>query len=170
MTGKNIEIKARITSIANLLSKIRVLCEKDPVEIQQTDTFFHCTKGRLKLREFSNGSGELIYYNRNDTGGPKLSEYIRYETVNPTELKTALTNAYGVLGVVHKKRVLYMVEQTRIHVDRVKYLGDFLELEVVLTPEQSIGEGSKIAEDLMIKLGINSNDLIESAYIDLLHR
>ncbi len=169
MTGKNIEIKARITSIDNLLSKIRVLCEKEPVEIQQTDTFFHCTNGRLKLREFSNGSGELIYYNRLDTGGPKLSEYLRYETVNPTELKTALTNAYGVLGVVHKKRVLYMVEQTRIHVDRVKYLGDFLELEVVLTPEQSIGEGSKIAEDLMIKLGINSNDLIESAYIDLLH-
>ena len=169
MTGKNIEIKARITSIDNLLSKIRVLCEKEPVEIQQTDTFFHCTNGRLKLREFSNGSGEIIYYNRKDTGGPKLSEYLRYETVNPTELKTALTNAYGVLGVVHKKRVLYMVEQTRIHVDRVKYLGDFLELEVVLTPEQSIGEGSKIAEDLMIKLGINSNDLIESAYIDLLH-
>ena len=170
MTGKNIEIKARITSIDTLLSKIRVLCEKDPVEIQQTDTFFHCTNGRLKLREFSNGSGEIIYYNRKDSGGPKLSEYIRYETVNPTELKTALTNAYGVLGVVQKKRVLYMVEQTRIHVDRVKYLGDFLELEVVLTPEQSIGEGSKIAEDLMIKLGINSNDLIESAYIDLLHR
>jgi len=169
MTGKNIEIKARITSLDRLLSKIRVLCKKKPVEIQQSDTFFHCTNGRLKLREFSNGNGELIYYNRKDTGGPKLSEYLRYETVNPTELKTALTNAYGVLGVVQKKRVLYMVEQTRIHVDRVKYLGDFLELEVVLTPEQSIGEGSKIAEDLMIKLGINSNDLIESAYIDLLH-
>ena len=163
------EIKARITSIDSLLSKIRILCENEPVEMQQKDTFFHCTNGRLKLREFSNGSGELIYYNRKDTGGPKLSEYLRYETDNPTELKTTLTNAYGVLGVVQKKRVLYMVEQTRIHVDRVKYLGDFLELEVVLTPEQSIGEGSKIAEDLMIKLGINSNDLIESAYIDLLH-
>ena len=163
------EIKARITSIDSLLSKIRILCENEPVEMQQKDTFFHCTKGRLKLREFSNGNGELIYYNRKDTGGPKLSEYLRYETDNPTELKTTLTNSYGFLCVVQKKSVLYIFEQSRIHVERVKYLGDFLELEVVLTPDQSIGEGSKIAEDLMIKLGINSNDLIESAYIDLLH-
>jgi predicted adenylyl cyclase CyaB len=151
------------------LGWIRILCAEDPVLLEQTDTFFHCPGGRLKIREFGKGSGELIYYNRKNISGPKLSEYLKYESSHPKELKIALTSAYGVLGVVQKKRVLFMVGQTRIHVDRVKYLGDFLELEVVLTPKQSITEGSKIADDLMIKLGINSNNLIESAYIDLLH-
>ena len=166
------EIKARITSIDSLLSKIRILCENEPVEMQQKDTFFHCTNGRLKLREFSNGSGELIYYNRKDTGGPKLSEYLRYETDNPTELKTTLTNAYGVLGVVQKKRVLYMVEQTRIHVDRVKYLGDFLELEVVLTPEQKrhplrieVGADCTVANTVGNCIGENLVNPLDSLHI-----
>lgn len=36
----------------------------------------------------------------------------------------------GVKGVVKKTRMLYMVDQTRVHVDSVEGLGDFMELEV----------------------------------------
>lgn len=41
-----------------------------------------------------------------------------------------LSQGLGVQGVVKKERRLYMVDQTRVHVDRVEGLGDFMELEV----------------------------------------
>ena len=41
-----------------------------------------------------------------------------------------LTAALGVRGQVIKTRTLYIAGQTRIHIDQVQGLGDFLELEV----------------------------------------
>lgn len=67
-------------------------------------------------------------------------------------------------------RYLYIVGQTRVHVDEVKGLGDFMELEVVLSPDQTIEEGQSIANDLLKKLGINKEDLITGSYMDLFHK
>ena len=58
--------------------------------------------------------------------------------------------------------------QTRVHCDQVEGLGDFMELEVVLDDNQTTEDGQAIAEDLMVKLGIDSSKLIAGAYMDLL--
>jgi len=71
-------------------------------------------------------------------------------------------------GVVKKSRSLPLVGQTRAHLDDVDGLGHFMELEVVLEEGQSEREGEAIARDLMEKLGIDNEDLIASAYVDLL--
>ena len=81
-----------------------------------------------------------------------------------------LSEAYGIRGVISKVRYLYMVGQTRIHLDDVKGLGKFMELEVVLRPDQTDADGQAIAEDLMYKLGIQECDLIETAYMDMLEK
>ena len=44
-----------------------------------------------------------------------------------------LGKALGVKGRVKKTRLLYMVGQTRVHVDEVEGLGNFMELEVSLS-------------------------------------
>ena len=67
-----------------------------------------------------------------------------------------------------KIRYLYTVGQTRIHLDEVEELGQFMELEVLLREDQSDAEGQAIAEDLMRRLGIRDEALIEGAYMDLL--
>lgn len=41
-----------------------------------------------------------------------------------------LTDALGMVGQVKKERHLFMVGQTRVHVDTVEGLGHFMELEV----------------------------------------
>jgi adenylate cyclase class IV len=63
---------------------------------------------------------------------------------------------------------LLLIEQTRVHFDRVEGLGEFMELEVVLRDEQSDAEGTDIANQLMDALQIRPQDLLECAYIDLL--
>jgi len=44
--------------------------------------------------------------------------------------QAALGQALGIKGVVRKRRMVYMIGQTRVHLDQVEGLGEFMELEV----------------------------------------
>jgi adenylate cyclase class IV len=61
-----------------------------------------------------------------------------------------------------------MAGRTRIHLDRVEGLGDFLELEVVLSEGETTESGVKVAHELLARLGISPQQLIDGAYVDLL--
>jgi predicted adenylyl cyclase CyaB len=165
---RNIEIKARIDCYHNVARLAAALADQGPIEIAQDDTFFVCAAGRLKLRVFSNGTGELIFYRRADQAGPKESFYVRSPTEHPESLRQALTIAYGSAGRVIKDRTLFLAGRTRIHLDRVQGLGDFLELEVVLKNDESAAVGHGEAEALLVQLGITRQQLIAGAYVDLL--
>ena len=88
--------------------------------------------------------------------------------VDTENLKRVLQLAYGIRGVVRKTRYLYIVGQTRVHLDDVEGLGHFMELEVVMQEAQSDAVGQKIAEGLMNSLGVGKSDLLEGAYMDLI--
>lgn len=166
--ARNVEIKARIVSIESVFAKAAELADEGPIEIIQDDTFFPCENGRLKLRAFSRDEGELIFYRRTDRKGPKESFYVVSPTASPDSLRESLTLAYGTAGRVCKDRTLLLAGRTRIHLDRVEGLGEFLELEVVLEEEESVESGEAVARDLMEKLGVGPDQLIEGAYVDLL--
>ncbi len=166
--ARNIEIKARISSVAALIGPAARLADDGPMEIIQDDTFFQCPSGRLKLRTFTNGEGELIFYRRSDQQGPKESYYVRTPTSAPDSLRETLTLAYGQTGRVRKHRTLYLAGRTRIHLDSVENLGDFLELEVVLREDEPTEVGVREAEELMQRLGVSPAQLIDRAYVDLL--
>jgi predicted adenylyl cyclase CyaB len=166
--AKNIEIKARIESIDSILPKAAALADGGPTEIFQDDTFFACDKGRLKLRVFSPDKGELIFYRRAKRKGPKESFYIVSPTSSPGTLRECLSLACGQVGRVRKHRTLYLAGRTRIHLDRVEGLGEFLELEVVLDKNEDPETGKIIAMDLMNELHISPDQLVEEAYVDLL--
>lgn len=145
------------------------------------------------------GSSDLIYYERDDKEGPKLSTYskVTLPSESTDQLNSVLLMALGDKGIVKKKRQLFMHGQTRIHVDSVDGLGDFMELEVPfvsilkistieiwipelyinlyykwlqvgLKDEETPEDGVKIAHSLMEKLGVDKKDLIAGAYRDLL--
>lgn len=164
----NIEIKARTHNYDGLKERLAAMSGGPPELLLQEDTFFHSPNGRLKLRVLQSGPAQLIHYDRDNRPGPKRSDYRVFETTDPENLKATLSRAFGVRGVVRKERLLYMAGQTRVHLDSVEGLGQFVELEVVLKPGQSDDEGRAIARDLMARLDIREEDLLESAYIDML--
>ncbi|WP_241052204.1 class IV adenylate cyclase [Achromobacter xylosoxidans] len=166
--ARNIEIKARVASLAAVESLAAALSGKEPVAIAQDDTFFACPDGRLKLRAFGDGTGELIFYRRADDTGPKESFYVISPTSSPDTLRDALGLAYGVIGRVRKQRLLFMAGRTRIHLDRVEGLGEFLELEVVLRDGESAEAGMAEARELLASLRITPEQLVSGAYLDLL--
>ena len=166
--ARNIEIKAHIPSVAAILERAAALADEGPIEIQQDDTFFECRSGRLKLRTFTGGEGELIFYRRSDEHGPKESFYVRTPTAAPDSLRETLALAYGVVGRVRKNRTLFIAGRARIHLDVVENLGHFLELEVVLREDESTDVGVREAHELMQRLGVTPSQLIDRAYVDLL--
>lgn len=165
--ARNIEIKARIRDearIRNYMSSHGALHETQ----HQRDVFFACLTGRLKLRCFPDGSGVLIAYDRPDQTGPKMSDYTLAPVAEAAKLEAALVRSLGLRGIVEKTREIAIVDQTRIHLDEVSGLGLFLELEVVLRPEQAEADGEAIAMELMTQLGVEPPDLIDKAYMDML--
>ena len=168
--SRNIEIKARIDSIEAMLPQVKAIADQGPVEISQDDTYFVCSTGKLKLRAFSEREGELIYYRRASRFDPKESFYVRSSTTSPQALRETLTLAYGQLGRVQKHRTLYLAGRTRIHLDRVCGLGEFLELEVVLAEEEPSAAGIQEANELLARLGLQPSQLVSGGYLDLMAR
>jgi adenylate cyclase class IV len=166
---RNIEIKARVESCETLAAKAAAIATGGPMEIVQDDTFFACSAGRLKLRDFLDGTGELIFYRRANERGPKESFYLRSPTTAPGSLRESLSLAYGQSGRIKKHRTLFLVGRTRLHLDNVERLGTFLELEVVLQDDESPEVAVREAAELMNTLGVGPEQLIECAYIDLLN-
>ncbi len=164
----NIEIKARVRNMSDLRARAEALTDSPVQVIPQVDTFFITQKGRLKLRELGPSLGQLVYYERADYEGPKRSDYLISETHDVEGLRQTLTKALGVRGIVRKVRSLYLIGQTRLHLDEVEGLGEFLELEVVLQPAQSEADAMDVARRLMRELGVDEDDLLLGAYMDLL--
>ena len=166
----NIEIKARARDFEAIRLRAEKMSDTAVEVIPQEDIFFNVPQGRLKLRILAPDRGELIYYTRPDQEGPKRSDYHIARTADPENLKRVLELSYGIRGVVKKTRYLYLVGQTRVHLDDVEGLGQFMELEVVMQDGQDDAEGGAIADKLMTSLGVERSDLIDGAYMDLLEK
>lgn len=163
----NIEIKARCSDqdrIREILkSRNALFSAKD----HQVDTYFKVQQGRLKLRE-GDIEKSLIFYEREDSDGPKRSEVILIK--DPAlSLKEILSKAIGVLVVVDKLREIYFIDNIKFHIDSVKYLGSFVEIEAI-DKDGIIGE-TKLFEQCRFYLGlfgISDEQLISGSYSDLL--
>lgn len=165
---RNIETKARVES----LSRVRQLALETGAQFQivqeDTDTYFRTAHGRLKLR-MTRGrqNGTLIAYDRADEQASKVSNYVLVDIAAPDGLRNALARSLGVLVTVRKTRELLMNGDTRIHLDVVEGLGDFVELETVLGA-QAIDAARAEHQYLLSRLELAQEELISVSYSDLL--
>ena len=166
----NIEIKAVLRNRTAAEAVAARLSRSCPITFSQEDFFFSCNGARLKLRILAPDRGELIRYERVNVAETRRSTYLIARTVDPAILLDILTATLGRTGVVRKMRKLYLVGQTRIHIDEIEGLGEFLEPEVVLESGQTDLEGKQIASALLAEFGIEERQMVAEAYIDLLFR
>lgn len=166
--SRNVEIKARVADAETFARAARGIAGSEAEIILQSDVFFVVPRGRLKLRRLPRDRAELIWYERSDAAGPETSSYRLVPVDDPDGLEAALSDALGVRGTVRKTRRLFRAGRTRIHLDAVDGLGDFMELEVVLAEGEDAAAGETEARELMDALGIVEADLVETAYVDLL--
>lgn len=114
--ARNIEIKARAQHFEQLRERAAQLAPDAPLIFRQQDFFYDVPRGRLKLRQFDDGTpAELIFYQRDDRDGPKASYYTRSPVTNPEAMHALLATALTTRGIVTKERHVYLTGRTRIH-------------------------------------------------------
>lgn len=168
MTQLNIEIKAR----SNNQDLIRQILKSRNAKFigldHQVDTYYKVNSGRLKLRE-GTIENSLVYYQREDQTGPKQSNVTFYKSENKSSLKEILTKALGILVVINKSREIYFIDNVKFHIDVVKDLGTFVEIE-------AMDVGGRIGKEKLLEqcnyyldlFKIKKEDLISNSYSDLL--
>ena len=164
---RNIEVKARDTDPERSLAVCHELGAEDHGVLVQRDTYFKTTTGRLKLREEHEGA-TLVQYDRPDAARARLSSYRLVPVDDAEGLRTALEAALGTLVVVEKERHLFIHDGVRIHLDTVKDLGTFLELEGVAPPESDLEPETRKVAALQEALGIEPEHILTDSYSDQL--
>src|SRR3989304_7181005 len=140
----NIEIKARCKNPNRIRKILRSIKAYFRGRDNQIDTYFKVSNGRLKLRE-GNIENYLIYYQRKNKKGPKQSDVILFKTSSDTSLKEILSKSLGILVVVDKQREIYFMDNVKFHIDNVKGLGPFVEIEAI-DKDGSIGKSKLLAQ------------------------
>ncbi len=165
-----VELKARINSLASIRRKLAILEARRIGTFRQIDVYFKVPKGRLKFREVKgNNKAELIYYERENTAGPKEGNVFVLKVEEAEVFRSMLERILKTSVIVEKIREIYQYQGTQIHLDRVKKLGNFVEFERK-TPVgvHSIRKNIQVLEKLMEKLGMKPENLEKLSYSDLI--
>ena len=159
----NLEIKLKIENPSLIEKSVKKSGANFLGLLDQKDIYYKYRKGLLKLR-VENGSNWLIKYLR-DEKGIRWSNYelLKLEGKN---VETYLSDFLEVKTVVEKKRKLYMYKNTRIHLDKVKRLGNYLELETVVKRNKKSAQ--KEFNEVVKLLNLNEAKQIKSSYAKLL--
>ena len=165
----NIEIKAHCTN-PDTIRKI-LLDNKATFkgEDHQIDTYFVVPSGRLKLRE-GNIENTLIFYDRVETKGIKKSIVELFHPQKDVEsLKKILLKSMAIKVVVDKKREIYFIDNVKFHIDQVKGLGSFMEIEAISNGDQFTEEHlNKQCQFFIDLLKVDKDDFIDQSYSDLI--
>jgi predicted adenylyl cyclase CyaB len=166
--ASNIELKARLHNLAAARQIAERIATKYLGFEQQTDTYFHCPHGRLKLREINGIKAQLVAYRRANRQDAKQSDYHLIEVADTGRLKAVLADVLGIRVVVDKRREIFLHDNVRIHLDEVSNLGTFLEFEAVLGGGIDAEAGQAQVAQLQTAFGISPVDLLSGSYADLL--
>ena len=164
---KNLEVKAKCISLELTIQNLVKLGAKHEKKMYQIDTYFNVPEGRLKLREEGLDFASLIYYHRCDTAESRYSDYHICQIHDLDSFKLILSNALGTKVIVEKTRDLWWFGNTRVHLDHVSGLGDFIELETVLRNQTKTSawlEHNHVKDTLKIV----EETLVPVSYSDLL--
>ena len=164
----NIELKARVASLDGPRRIATDLATERLGEQHQVDTYFCCRQGRLKLREITGETAQLIGYERADAAGAKASNYTLVPIDQPDPLRRCLAATLGIRAVVEKHREIFLYQNVRIHLDQVNGLGCFLEFEAVLSAEADATTGHKQVDWLCDQFQIVPDQTIAGSYVDLI--
>jgi len=161
---RNLEIKAAITDKEKTLAAVKSLGAVYQYTMRQRDYYFSVGENKKKLRIIDDKEYQVITYRRVEIQGRKDSQYL-LEIISAQEADDLLKHNKPA-RIVDKTRELWLYQHTRIHIDHVEGLGEFLELETVVG-DMPIEEAEKEINFVVSGLGINIADSVAASYSDL---
>lgn len=131
---KNLEYKVRADDPKQTEKLLRQVGARFVGTLHQRDQYFSVQRGRLKTRTINGKVHEVIFYDRANRAGSKISNYqvINLRAGTAKEIEKLFGLLFKKAKIVTKQRRLWLYRHTRIHVDKVRSLGSFVELETVM--------------------------------------
>lgn len=165
----NLEIKIRVFNSVEIQKKVLDMQAKFVGTLFQIDTYYIIGRMRLKLREEKDKS-YFVYYKRSNILDSKFSKYyiVNIPFSFSKIIKKMVSFIFSIKVVVSKKRDLFIYKNTRIHLDKIDELGEFIELETIFV-KNSKGDELKNEHSFVIDyLGLNNLEKIKESYSDLM--
>ena len=159
----NLEIKIKLGSHEPALAVLKELNAEFVKELYQKDVYYKIPRYLLKLRIEDEGES-MIRYIRDEVNPDRFSDYeVIYFKAGGNE--KFFNTIFETETVIEKKRLLFMYKNTRVHLDTVKHLGKFMELETLVLDGKD--DAKKRFSFLIDKFSININEQIKGSYRDL---
>ena len=162
----NFEFKARLNNEQRVREALKRLNARFIGTDHQIDTYFRVSSGRLKVRE-GRLENALIFYQRSNVRRARQAAVEMMLLPRRNSLRAILARSLEKLAVVDKRREIYFVKNVKIHLDRVRRLGKFLEVEAI----SRAGDVKKIrsqARQFQKLFGISAKDIVAESYCDLI--
>ncbi|MBN1301543.1 MAG: class IV adenylate cyclase [Melioribacteraceae bacterium] len=163
--ARNLELKIEVDSFEHIIETLKQKGIFQSRLLVQKDTYYKWYKGLLKLRTV-NGMYELIKYKRDEKNEDRWSDYfvINIEGYDP---ELFLSDIFETEVIVEKRRELILYKNTRIHLDEVDKLGNFIELETVVSNGDLVSAKREFNEVVtLLKLDLKKQ--IKKSYRNLL--
>ncbi len=160
----NLELKVKLASHRELKKNLKNIKAKFVKTLIQKDVYYKTGYGLLKLR-IENGNQSIIKYLRNEKEKDRFSNYevLHFSAGNPEKF---FKDLFLIETIVEKERKLFMYDNTRIHLDEVKGLGTFLELETLVVKGKA--DAKKRFKTIIGLLDLNKYNEIRKSYRDLM--
>ncbi|MFH2029074.1 MAG: class IV adenylate cyclase [Bacteroidota bacterium] len=158
--SQNLELKLKLASHKEIRKTLRSIKAEFKGILRQKDIYYKTSGMLLKLRTV-NGKHELIKYRRDESGADRWSDY-ELLFLEGENVETYFNDFFETECIVEKSRELWLYKDTRIHLDDVKYLGLFLELETVVKEDRR--KAKELFDVIVSLLSLNLNDQILSSY------
>ena len=168
MKRVNFEFKARLRNESQVRAALKRLRARYVGTDRQVDTYFNVEAGRLKIRE-GKIENALIFYHRTNSAKARRSsvELMLLPRRNP--LRLILGEAIKPKVVVDKRREIYFVGNVKIHLDNVRRLGKFVEVEAI-TRTGSMRRARTQALKFQKLFGVAAGDIVPLSYSDMILR
>jgi len=160
----NLELKIRIDSLESLIERLKSINAKQDSVFLQKDIYYKIHNGLLKLR-IENGLKTLIFYIRDEVSKNRWSDF-NLLNIEDNNAEQFLSKLFEVEEVVEKKRKLFWFNNTRIHLDEVKELGNFLELETLVINGNT--EAENRFDEIVFLLNLDLSKQIKKSYKNLI--
>ena len=160
------EFKARLNGEEQVRAALKKLNARFIGTDHQIDTYFRVASGRLKVRE-GRIENALIFYRRENARRARRSAVELMLLPPRNSMRAILDHSLGTLAVVDKRREIYFVKNVKIHLDSVRGLGKFVEVEAISRTDD-LKRIRTQARQFQEQFGITSKDIVAESYSDLI--
>lgn len=165
MKHVNFEFKARLRDEKVIRAALKRVRARYLGTDHQVDTYFRVPRGRLKVRE-GRIENALIFYERANSPRARRAKIEMTLLPGRNAVRAILARTFPVLTVVDKRREIYLAGNVKIHLDRVRGLGRFVEVEAI-SRSGSLAKVRQQARRFQKLFQIPNRDLVGQSYSDM---